>query len=296
MKIKYHPALYLTLLICSHLHSQHYFYNDDYYYSPVTIELGGTLGAMNCLTDLGGNSKKGNRKFIKDINWQNSHLCTGTYLSVCYNSWLALRVEANFGKLTADDTTSPDAFRRQRKLHFRTKIREIIGMAEFHPLFLRNPDLYEDPLCSPYITVGIGVFHFNPQALTGNHWTDLQPLRTEGQGFKEYPARQPYQLKQISLPIGGGFRYEVSPILILRFDITYRLLFTDYLDDVSHTYIDPALFYLYYPAEKAAVAKNMSDRSGNAAPGSSRGNPENNDAYFSVNFKAGLIINRQRRK
>ena len=54
--------------------AQYYFYDDQYYDNPVIIEIGGSIGIMNCLTDLGG--KKGiGKKFIKDLNLINNRLC-----------------------------------------------------------------------------------------------------------------------------------------------------------------------------------------------------------------------------
>ena len=47
-------VILLTTLI-EKASAQYYFYNDKYYDSPLLFELGGSVGAMNCLTDLGGN-------------------------------------------------------------------------------------------------------------------------------------------------------------------------------------------------------------------------------------------------
>jgi hypothetical protein len=54
-------AISVMAMLCLQLtaNSQSYFYNERYYDSPVLTELGLSLGAMNCLTDLGGRSGTG---------------------------------------------------------------------------------------------------------------------------------------------------------------------------------------------------------------------------------------------
>ena len=34
--------------------AQYYFFDDDYYDNPWVFEVGGSVNAMNCLTDIGG--------------------------------------------------------------------------------------------------------------------------------------------------------------------------------------------------------------------------------------------------
>jgi len=48
--------------------------------------------------------------------------------------------------------------------------------------------------------------------------------------------------------------------LNVRFEIVHRILFTDYLDDVSTDYINPNLFSQYLPARQAAIAKQLYGR------------------------------------
>lgn len=156
---------------------------------------------------------------------------------------------------------------------------------------------------SPYILAGIGIFHFNPEAKLNNRWVNLSMLHTEGQGFAKYPDRKVYKLNQLNLPLGSGIRYEASPVLCFRFEIVYRKLWTDYLDDVSKTYINPADFDQYFTSSVSALATTLADRRLKSNPaftsgglGDIRGNPKNNDAYFSINLKIGLIFGRQKRK
>jgi hypothetical protein len=143
------------------------------------------------------------------------------------------------------------------------------------------------------VLAGIGGFHFNPQGFDGvsNQWVDLQPLRTEGQGFAEFPTRKPYKLTQMNLPVGAGIKYYMNDNMTLSFEIIHRKTFTDYIDDVSTNYIDPALFSNYLPASQAPLAARMANKSGGIfSAGDKRGTPKNNDAYYSAGFKLGIRL------
>jgi hypothetical protein len=81
----------------------------------------------------------------------------------------------------------------------------------------------------------------------------------------------------------------------------HRITFTDYIDDVSTTYIDPALFYKYLPTAQAQLAERMSNKTdinniGNTlfGAGDKRGNASNNDSYYSVGIKLGFRLGADR--
>jgi hypothetical protein len=181
-------------------------------------------------------------------------------------------------------------------------ILELSLLAEFHPLawYAYNNGL-EQPRCSPYVLGGIGLFTFDPKAKLNNNWLSLNDLHTEGQGFIQYRERRPYKLTQCNMPLGLGVKYEVSALLNARLEIVHRLLFTDYLDDVSSSYINPEAFYTNLPPTQAALAAQLADRrrpanhsTGNRG-GERRGNPGKKDAYFSAQVKLGLLLNRVRK-
>jgi Domain of unknown function (DUF6089) len=282
---------------------RYYFYDDRYYYSNVNLEMGASLGFMNALTDLGGRKGIG-KGFIKDLNMRNSQPCFSLYAAVNFSDLVFLRLEGSYGRVKAEDQilkpVKESVFGRyERNLSFRSTITELSLAAELHPLMFRDINK-NAPRFSPYVTAGIGVFSFNPQARLGNIWHNLHGLRTEGQGFAEYPDRKQYNLVQVNVPVGMGVRYELSALWNLRFEIVHRILNTDYLDDVSQVeYPDPALFARYLPAGQASVAARLSDRRGELNPGvgfvgSQRGNPDDNDAFFSMQIKLGYTFRKRR--
>lgn len=297
---------FIILLPAKKTVAQYYFYDNNYYDNAIVFELGASMGIMNSLTDLGGNKGIG-KKFIKDLNFSNTQFAGSFFLNAIFKNAVAVRLEGTFGQVKAYDSilkkvkTSTQG-RYERNLSFRSNISEFMAIAEFHPLFIfKHYDENEEaPRYSPYLLAGVGYFSFNPQAKIQNKWVDLQPLSTEGQGFAEYPNRKPYQLKQINFPLGAGVKYELSPMLNLRAELVYRILSTDYLDDVSTTYIDPNLYSSYFSGTKLSNALLLNDRQYEIAPshitnnGDQRGNSTNNDAYFTFNLKIGLIFGRER--
>jgi hypothetical protein len=300
-------ALVLITVTTQKANAQYYFYDNNYYDNPITFELGGSIGGMNCLTDLGG--KKGiGKRFIKDLIVKNTKLCGSVYASATYHNAITLRVEGTFGQVQAYDSILKNVKtttfgRYERNLSFRSNISEIMAAVEIHPLYLfinwEERD-QEPPRLSPYVMAGIGYFSFNPQTKLGNRWVDLQPLSTEGQGFKEFPSRKPYALKQVCYPVGAGVRYELSPLFNVRAELVYRILTTDYLDDVSKWYIDPTIYSTYFSGSKLSNALLLNDRKYELNPGAitdpgdQRGDPRDNDAYFTFNVKIGLTLGRQR--
>lgn len=262
------------------------------------IEGGFVLGPSNFLGDLGGNAGKGT-KFLKDNNIQMTKLTFGVFVAYHPNDYVAVRFGLNRGILEGDDNIIKpkgglEEARRNRNTDFRSRFFEGVLVAEVYPtVFLEyDPtDVYRK--FRPYVLAGIGAFKYNPQGtdpLTGE-WVNLQPLRTEGQGFAEYPTRKEYKLVGMNLPIGLGVKYYLSENTNLSFELMHRKTFTDYIDDVSTNYVDPALFYNYMPVEQAQLAERMANKSnGIYGEGMKRGTPNNNDSYYTAQFKLGFRL------
>ncbi len=297
------PIILFTIILFStqYTFAQGDFFDDLYYDNKVTYEVGGSLGVMNCLTDLGGGKGIG-KNFIKDINPGNTEPCGSVYLSAFYKNAIAIRTEAVWGIVKASDAVlknikESSGGRYDRNLSFRSSIFEISLLAEIHPRYFKKYNRKEKlPRLSPYLLGGIGYFAFNPQAKLDNEWVDLRPLSTEGQGFAEYPSQKVYKLKQINFPVGGGIKYKLSSFINFSVECVYRILMTDYLDDVSTTYIDKTLFQKYFTGAELAKALTLHNRQNEINPthntsiGDIRGNPKKNDAYFSINFKLGFAF------
>lgn len=189
---------------------------------------------------------------------------------------LLLRSEFISTKLQGDDKRGmyPD-----RNLNFKTSIREATLLLEYN-LF----DLYEKKI-TPYFFTGVGLFNFNSYTTDSlNRKVFLKGLSTEGQGFPEYPDRKVYKNTQLNIPIGGGLKYAISEDVQFGFEYGLRVLFTDYIDDVSKSFIDPTI--LRNRAGQLAV--DLSYRSDELKSGSQtypgegslRGSLKVNDLYY----------------
>ena len=263
------------------------------------VEVGLGLGPLVFLGDLGGAKGLG-RTFIKDIDYPLIKLSKGLFVGVAPTEWLGFRLAVNTGMLEGDDKLAPnkggdEVYRLERNLNFRTKLLEGYAAVEFYPsVFLEQ---YEDlkGKLRPYGIIGVGVYHFNPQTQDNSgNWVALQPLHTEGQGFPEYPDRKNYKLTQMELPMGFGFKYYLKENMFIGLEVLHRKLFTDYIDDVSTDYIDPIYFDKYLSPANAALARELNYRgtySSVTRPsdvvGAQRGDPKQNDAYFSTILRLG---------
>lgn len=260
-----------------------------------------SVGAINAMTDVGGNTKK-LKGPISSFTLKNTNLAVGVSLTGTYKSFAAARLEYTSGTvegadsmLAANFTNSQTAGRINRNLSFRTPLKEVALTVEFHPFSAwRNPEK-KPAFFSPYILGGVGVISYNPKAAIDGRWVDLRPLHLEGQGFIEYPDRKMYGITASTLLAGGGFRFMPGPNLYLRMEMLGRYTGTDYLDDVSQrTYVDPTLFYNYFPAKEAQLAGRLYYRGkdgGAPSPNAGRGNPDRKDIFWTAMIKVGFIFN-----
>ncbi len=271
------------------------------------IELGLGFGPSFFLGDLGGNRGAGTT-FIKDVNLPVTKLIKGLYVNFYPTEWLGFRVSANIGQLEGYDsliksTGKVEMDRRRRNLGFKSALAEAYVAAEIYPtVFLEQYDGLSHKL-RPYGLAGVGIFHFNPKAQyydpAGNmSWVELKPLHLEGQGFPEYPKRKDYSLTQKEIVMGGGFKYYLNESMYVGFEILHRKTFTDYIDDVSTDYIDPHYFDVHLSPELAQQARQLSYREQFYNPSvnrpyinEQRGNPNQNDAFFSGILRLGWRIN-----
>src|ERR1700676_3222352 len=95
--------LILLVFTVERTSAQYYYYNNNFYDSKILYELGGSLAAMNCLTDIGGNQGIG-KPFVKDLNYGNTKFAGSAYFSATYNYAVGLRIEATFGQIGAYDS------------------------------------------------------------------------------------------------------------------------------------------------------------------------------------------------
>lgn len=203
---------------------------------------------------------------------------------ISYRQWLgggrwALRLQLSQCTLVGNDGNSVDELRRQRNLHVENRLYELAFWAEWH---LSRFTLGKTQLFSPYLALGIAGFKHNPTTLYDGARVALQPLGTEGQGLAEYPSRKPYALWQLAIPMQVGLDYALNERLSFGLFLGYRITFTDYLDDVSTTYV-PARVLQQNGDLAVALSNRTAEYTGQAATdkeGTRRGDATNNDSYI----------------
>ncbi|PJJ75351.1 outer membrane protein with beta-barrel domain [Thermoflavifilum aggregans] len=162
-----------------------------------------------------------------------SHPAIGIFYDQELGSHLAVRGMFSYATISGDDRYGKDSTTILRNLSFQSHILELQANIRYQLW-----DLHEKAF-TPYVFVGLALFHFNPTALdTNGQRVALRPLSTEGEGLAAYPDRKPYSLIQPAIPFGGGMLWAISPRVRLGLEVGLRKTFTDYLDDVSKTYVD----------------------------------------------------------
>jgi hypothetical protein len=200
----------------------------------------------------------------------------------------AYKAEVMYLNIQSDERYSEDTIAKNRGLHFKSPIYELSGQVEFNflPYQPGNP-LYT---WTPYVYSGISIFHFNPQAENKNgEWVNLQELGTEGQGTTLFPEKEKYSLIQYSIAMGGGFKIAVNPSFNIILEYGVRKTFTDYLDDVSTTFVggvgNP------YPLDMSQEALEMSDPESTHTRGDQRGDPDKKDWYSFAGITLSFTLN-----
>lgn len=182
----------------------------------------------------------------------------------------AYKVTALFGNIAGSDKETNG--NNPRNLSFRSPISEISAQLELN--FFKLYNILDKNPFSPYLFLGFSAFSYNPQANYNDHWYDLQPLGTEGQGLAGEPKR--YSLTNVSFPFGFGFKVNFLTRFSFGAEWGLRKTFTDYLDDVSTTYYNP----ITLATERSPETAILADRSSAVhQTGSARGNSTTKDWY-----------------
>lgn len=209
----------------------------------------------------------------------------GLFFRKQFGNYVGLRVAAHYARLGYSDVYNSNEFQQRRNLSFNTNIWELALQGDFN--FFKFIPGTEEFRFTPYVTLGAGVFSYDPYAYYQNQKIFLRPLGTEGQGYSQYPDRKPYGTMAFCVPFGVGVKYNVNSRMNIGFEVVHRFTNTDYLDDVSSTYVDPVIFPKL-PDGTASIAELLNDRSyetgepigfvnGSAR---SRGYPKQKDQYI----------------
>ena len=229
----------------------------------------------------------GGAYYIGDLNPYGHFSQTSYAVGVVYrhnfdNERIALRIQGIYGKVSGSDSKSKDANQLNRNLNFSSSVLEIGPLIEinFIDYIVGSLSRKKFKFQTPYLFAGVTYFKMNPSGSYDGQTIELQPLATEGQETSQNSSKR-YKLNQISIPIGLGYKFNVTNRIGISLEYGIRKTFTDYLDDVSGSYPDLQLLSV----EAGQLSADLSDQTINDEDytelnyGMSRGNSKNKDWY-----------------
>lgn len=202
-----------------------------------------------------------------------------------FGNYIAGRISATYARLGYSDVyNTHNEYMYRRNLSFNSNVWELALQGDFN--FFRFMPGEPGNEFTPYITLGVGVFSYDPYTYLRGEKVFLRELGTEGQGNAAYPDRKQYGPMALSIPIGAGVKFAINDRFNIGFEILHRLTSTDYLDDVSTTYVDPSIFTPNADGSPSN-AQLLSDRSYERGepigiPGRQRGNSKQKDQFVTA--------------
>lgn len=259
---------------------------------PYRYEIVGALGVANFLGDLGGADQIGTNG-LKDLEFALTRPAIGAGMRMKIASHFAAKGNFYWGIIKGDDKLTKEPFRNNRNLNFKSNIFELSGQVEFKFSREQKGHIYQIKGVRGakrkerdlYLFAGGGAVYFNPKGMyTDGNWYALQPLGTEGQGV--IAGTRKYSRITGILMVGGGLRFSINRYWGVGFELGMRKTFTDYMDDVSTTYVDPAIF------NGDPVATYLSNPSGQdmQAGQDIRGDHTDKDAYLFAALTVGYKV------
>ena len=178
------------------------------------------------------------------------------------NHFLAARVHVSFARLKGDDSRySKPEYRQQRNFYFTTPVKEFSAQLVWNILG-RN---YEDRGIMPYLFSGAGVSLVRVK----KDYSRMDPTvfgesSDVTNGLAIDNARGTPRVL-ISVPVGVGAEYPLSPRFSVNIETSYRFIFTDYLDGFSQS-ANPKLKDHYHSTSAGLIYKFGNKEKGIGCP------------------------------
>ncbi len=261
-------------------------------------DFGVHLGGSNYLGEMGGKDQP-RRDFVWDMKLGQTRWAVGGFARRRLSRLFSLNAGLMYFRIQGADNLTEYRPRRGRNLNFRNNMLELYLRPEF--TIYQDNDLggrgrYRTDF-RLFGYVGVGVYYHNPKGQLNNQGEvyDLRPLTTE---LVEYS-----QLG-VSIPAGIGFHFTKKRRHRFGMDIGWRTTFTDYLDDASTEYADPALL----PGGANGLAAQLANQRpyavsldpnvdlphpNNYGPGDVRGDPTHNDSYLTATLTYSYVLRGQ---
>jgi hypothetical protein len=253
-------------------------------------DIGGGIGLANYLGDIGG--KENTRKdFVADMKLAKTRININTFgrMRIYAVRGLSLKTEFNYVMIEGSDRLCTNPGRMYRNLDFRNNIYELSASLQwvlFENLDLGKSYRYRNTF-KAYIFGGVGGFYHDPKGMYNGEWVRLRPLMTEGIKYSPF---------SLSIPAGVGMAFTIRKRHRITWEFNWRTIFTDYLDDISGNYADPASLSsdmsrsLANKTNESAANAFSSGFADNYIAGSKRGDSRHNDAFLTTNITYSYVI------
>lgn len=195
-------------------------------------DFGGGIGVSNMLGEMGGKELT-RRDFVSDLKFQETRQSGNLFARYKIGQMFSVKAGINYACLRGADSLSDNPARFYRNLSVRNQTFGVDAMCEFY--FYEINDLghtyrYKDNFRA-FIGFGAGALYHNPKAYYQGEWVKLRPLMTENHKYTKVTMILPAEL---------GFYFTLNKHYRIGWNLTWVTTFTDYLDDVSTQYADPA--------------------------------------------------------
>ncbi|MGL6022414.1 MAG: DUF6089 family protein [Chitinophagaceae bacterium] len=191
----------------------------------------------------------------------------GVFYRKYLNEYIAWRVNFNYANVGYNQALSKNEQAKIQNLSFKTDIFELSAQGDFNFYkYLPGSPKYR---FTPYLTLGIGAFYFNPYTYLEGKKYSLRQYKTEGQ-------KKPYLSLGISVPLGIGIKWNLTRQIDIGFEITYHFTSTYYLDDVHGDYAGSD----YFLNDPIGIKLQDPSKTSIGIQGRQRGNSALTDQYL----------------
>lgn len=193
-------------------------------------EVGISLGTSHLLGDFGGGPGVGTI-FLKDIDLKSTRPSVGIFYRYNFAKFFSARGQFMFGQLNSNDLYSQESFRFSRGLSSKSNAFDGSLQLEFN--FIPLQFCSGKARFSPYIAAGIGLTSLNPIVSSSN---------AEGIPNTETQYINAGNVLALNIPMTAGAKYKLKNNIVLALEGSYRLAFTDKLDNYVRQQNDHFLF------------------------------------------------------
>lgn len=191
------------------------------FFNPIFAqhEVGISIGTAHLLGDFGGGPGNGTI-FIKDIDIKSTRPAVGVFYRYNFAKFWSARAQFKFGQLYSNDLFSEESFRKRRALVSKTNAFDGSAQLEFN--FIALKFCKGKAIFSPYIATGIGFASVKPLVNSSS---------AEGIPSTETQYIPAGKVLAFNIPVTAGVKYKMKQNIVLGLETSYRIAFSDKLDN-----------------------------------------------------------------